>query len=397
MQYMPPSPDGNTVEHIEGEPATIENRGFQIEIIGSQMRQSAELLEKIETRAGDQQGKAIESLVDTIGDSYDTLYKAADLYEPVGPVIKKYGSELSWIKPLIDNTADRCGDLWETYQSLPGSVEPRGTGGLFEPDEGSDEAKEQAEEDAAKKAAYEDWESEARTFDVYYNTWEDAFEEAAAGVTEGTSGAIEDGFWRTAFDFASSVLSWAAIAAGVLALVFAGPFAAIALAIGAAYLAVTLVQKAYGDASWGDVAWAVVGVVPFGKAGGLFKKGAGRALAGATRRGLSKTGRAIAHPITATKVGAKSAGKTLNQAGHQLAHPRTAFRNANPYGVGDVMARAETGTSGYQWEQLGKGYNHYGSMGRGAAGALADVAGSMFSQGASYYAWGSTVYGTFKG
>src|SRR5699024_10961767 len=136
------------------------------------------------------------------------------------------------------------------YASLPGQREARGTGGLFEPDEGSEEAEQQAEEDAAKKAAYEAWRDEALTFDGYYDNWEEAFDAAVDGVTDETSDAIEDGFWRSAFDFASSVLSWAALAAGVLALIFTGPFAAIALAIGAAYLATTLVQKAYGDASW---------------------------------------------------------------------------------------------------------------------------------------------------
>src|SRR5699024_9306871 len=182
--YMPPSPGGHTIEHIEGEPATIELRGSQIETLGTQMRDSAKLQEQIKTRAGDQQGKAIKDLRDTIGDSYQTLFQAANLYEPVGPIIKKYGSELSTLKPQIDSSADTCEDLWQHYASLPGQREARGTGGLFEPDEGSEEAEQQAEEDAAKKAAYEAWRDEALTFDGYYDNWEEAFDAAVDGVTD---------------------------------------------------------------------------------------------------------------------------------------------------------------------------------------------------------------------
>src|SRR5699024_7459752 len=84
----------------------------------------------------------------------------------------------------------------------------------------------------------------------------------------------EDGFWRTALDFAGNVLEVAALVAGVAALFLTGPFAAIALAIGAAYLAVTVVQVAMGDKSLLDGGLAALGVVPFGKAGVLFQKGA---------------------------------------------------------------------------------------------------------------------------
>lgn len=268
MYYMPPSPKGRTIMRVEGNASEITTRGWEIEYLGGVMRSSAETLKDISTRTGEQEGKAVTDLADTIGDSYKTLFQAADLYEPVGPVIRKYGQALEDVQPSLDSHAENCQELWSTYVSLPGSVDPRGTGGLFEPDEGSPEAEEQAEEDAAKKAAYEDWETEAQLFDGDYDTWESAFDTAVDGITDGTSDAIEDGFWRTALDVFNDVLGWAGLILGVAAMFFP-PLALAAAIVGAISLAATIGQMIIGDADGVDVAFAALGVIPVGKLGKL--------------------------------------------------------------------------------------------------------------------------------
>src|SRR5699024_11563737 len=93
------------------------------------------------------------------------LGRAADLYEPVGPVVETYGEGLDELKTSLNNHVDECQELWNTYVELTGSVEPRGVGGMFQPEEDSPEAESQADEGAAKKEAYEAWEEEARLFD----------------------------------------------------------------------------------------------------------------------------------------------------------------------------------------------------------------------------------------
>src|SRR5690606_15939978 len=110
--------------------------------------------------------------IETIDDAYKQLREAGELYKPVGPIIKTYGDALAELKPKIDGHVDTCETLWNTYAGLPGKVDPRGTGGLFQPEEGSPEAIQQAEEDEAKKTAYDAWEGEAEDFDEDYNTWE---------------------------------------------------------------------------------------------------------------------------------------------------------------------------------------------------------------------------------
>src|SRR5699024_194771 len=154
----------------------------------------------IQMRAETQQGKAVTSLRESIGDSSGVLGRAADLYEPVGPVVQTYGEELEELKTSLNNHADQCQELWNTYVELPGSVEPRGVGGMFQPEEDSPEAETQADEDAAKKEAYEAWEEEARLFDKDYDAWETEFDTATDGVTDEMAGEIKDGFWTTLSD-----------------------------------------------------------------------------------------------------------------------------------------------------------------------------------------------------
>ncbi|MTE24451.1 hypothetical protein [Microbacterium sp. ZXX196] len=269
---MDSSPRGRSIEKIEGNPFAIEQRGNAIASLGEKMSESATVLEVISTRAEGGQGKAIDKLRETIGDSYATLREAGDLYTPVGPVIAAYGVALADVKYALNGTVDECEGLWQTYDSLPGSVDPRGTGGLFQPDEGSPEAQAQAEEDQAKKNAYEAWEAEAEAFDGYYDTWEEAFDTAVSGITDEMAGEIEDGGWRTFFKVFGDVLGWVGLAVGIVALFVGGPvIAIIAAVVSVAALVVAIVQAVdpHNKAGWGGVAWALVDFVPFGKLGRL--------------------------------------------------------------------------------------------------------------------------------
>ncbi len=265
------SPRGRRIIRLVGDPDEIMARGTEIELLGGQMRDAADVLKDIKTRADDQQGKAIESLRETIGDSYETLYEAADLYEPVGPVIHKYGSELDGVQTSINNHADRCRELWTAYYNAPGTIHPDAP----EPEEGSEEES----DNQAKQAAYDAWKEEADLFDSDYDTWETAFDEAVNNITDEMSGAIEDGFWRSFLDIAGKVLGWAGLILGIAALIVTGPIAGIiaaaAAVVGVLALLVTIAQMGMGDAGWGDFAWAVVGILPIGKLGKLFKGGEG--------------------------------------------------------------------------------------------------------------------------
>lgn len=275
MQY---SPRGRFIEYVEGSPGDIVDRGEAIQALGEQMLNSADVLERIKSNAidsGGQQGKAIEKLRESIGDSYLTLREAGELYEPVGPVIRSYGLALDQIQPLIRAAVDDSHDLWQTYVSLPGQVEPRGTGGFFQPDEGSPEAEQQAAEDAAKKAAYDAWEARTEDFDSHYDTWEEAFDTAVAGIEDELAGSIKDSFWDNFGDVITvltEVLAWAALIVAVVA-IFVGGGWIVLLAAGLSLLAfgLTCVKAANGAATGWDMLWAGLGIIPVCKLSNLTK------------------------------------------------------------------------------------------------------------------------------
>lgn len=270
---MDKSPAGRKIEDLKGEPETITNRGEAITSLGQQMVDSATVLEQIATRATEQQGNAIEKLIETIDDAYKQLKEAGELYKPVGPVITTYGEVVAEVQPKINTHVENCETLWTTYDSLPGKVDPRGTGGLFQPDEGSPEAEQQAEEDAAKKEAFEAWEEEAGYFDADYDTWEQAFDDAVSGITDEMSGKIQDG-WTQALAIMKSVLSWAGFVLAIAAIVIGGPIiGALAAIVAALTLIVVFVQFCRGEATWVDLGLAVIDVLPVGKIAGILADG----------------------------------------------------------------------------------------------------------------------------
>lgn len=270
---MDKSPAGRDIEHVKGTPDTITSRGTAIGALGQQMLDSAAVLEQIATRATMQQGKAIDQLIETIGDAYKQLKEAGELYKPIGPVLVTYGEALADVKPKIDGHADTCGELWVTYEALPGKVKPRGTGGWFEPEEGSPEADAQAEEDAAKKAAFDAWEEEAEDFDADYNTWEQAFDDAVSGITDEMSGKIADSWTQWLADI-KTVLGWAGFILGIAAIIIGGPIiGALAAIVAGLTLIVVVIQFARGEASWVDLTMAIIDVIPIGKIGGILAEG----------------------------------------------------------------------------------------------------------------------------
>ena len=373
------SPRGRFIQYVEGSPDSIIERGEAIKVLGDQMLDSADVLESIKNRAlesGGQKGQAIAALRESIGDSYQTLREAGELYQPVGPVISTYGHALDAVQPRIRAAVDDSLDLWDTYISLPGEVEPRGTGGLFQPDEGSPEAEQQAAEDAAKKAAYDAWEARAGDFDAHYDTWEEAFDEAVTGVSDELAGSIKDSFWGDVLAGLVTALEWAALAVGILALVFAGPFVAIALAIGLALLAVTAIQYFRGEATWGDVGFAALGVLPFGKAGLLFQRGGRVAFAGEILKPLSSFGQ-FGKITAANRLLGGGTGNWF----------KVAFQNGNRHGAADILGRTFFGKDATGFDNLRT--LHLSDV----AGSLWDISHSAVGQYLKYDSWTSKFTG----
>lgn len=282
---MDRSPKGREIESVEGNPGDIISRGRDMESLGKKMLDCADTLETIKNEAvgdGSQKGKAIEKLKDSIGDSYEKLREAGELYEPVGPVITAYGEALEGAQPTINNSADDCVEKWAVYDNLPGdedgSTTPEAGGGILGMggyDKDSPEAKQKAEENGAKQAAYDAWVLSAEDFDEGYDTWEKAFDTAVESITDELSGSIKDSTWdnfSSFVDVLTTILSWAALIVAVVAF-FAGGWvlALIALGLGALVFALTAAQYAHGEKSLTDLVFAGLAIIPVGKVTHLTK------------------------------------------------------------------------------------------------------------------------------
>ncbi|MCR8671470.1 hypothetical protein [Agrococcus sp. HG114] len=355
MHAGPQSPKGRWIEYVEGDPGAIVARGQAIESLGESMQESATTLERVQSGTDGQKGLAVEKLREVVGDSHSLLRKAGELYEPTGPVLVAYGEALADVQPRIRSHVDRCAELWAAFAALPGSVEPRGTGGWLQPEPDSPEAQRQAEEDAAKLAAYEAWEREAGYWDADYDTWEDAFESAANGIGTVLEGKVEDGFWDDVDGFVAGVqktLSWAGLVVGVLAIIFGGPILAlIGAVIGLVALGLTIYQKIRGDAGWVQLGLAIVGVLPWGKLGKI------------------STGKfSFADDMFGGVFGAtawRSAGSQARELGFAylfhgrglsgaLGSLRQFATGNNPNGFGDVFLRLMTGKDVAGYEKIGE-------------------------------------------
>lgn len=276
MTFMPPSPRGRTIARVEGDPRDIQARGREIAELGQMMIDSATILQRLSDGTHGLRGLAVDALVEGVGDVHETMRLAGEMYTPTGPVVEAYGVALATDQPSIDGHVAECESLWSTYIWMPGTVEPHGVGGFLQPEEDSPEAQEQAAEDAAKLAAYQAWEDEAARFDTDYDSWESAFEAAAASVGDVLDDSIEDSFLDDLDGFvagALQVLQWVGIGLAIASILIGGPIVALLAGIVAlATLALTVYQFTQGDADGWDLGLAIFGVIPFGSLSKVFTK-----------------------------------------------------------------------------------------------------------------------------
>ncbi len=272
---MDPSPRGRAIEKLDGDGVAVRDRGAQMESLGLQMRESASILAKIADGA-EGKGYSMEKVRDQVGDLHGDLAKAGERYEPSGRVLREYGEAVVSVKTTIDTIVDECVTLWGAYETAKGQVTDLGS--VVPPANETPEqktAREQGVTDAQGDAAtkYQLWEDEASTYDAPYDTWDSAYETAYNGLRNANDDGVEDSFWDDALPWvegALTVLAVAGMVLAVLAIVIGGPIIAlIAVIAGLVVLGLTIWKVAAGRGGAGDIGWAVVGIIPFGRLGQL--------------------------------------------------------------------------------------------------------------------------------
>lgn len=279
---MEDSPRGHCIAKISGDAAAIEARGRQMENLGMQMRESASILEKIKNGT-EGQGFSVDKIKDSVGELHVDLGRAGERYEPSGLVIRVYGEALDSVQVPVNTIVDECERLWGLYVNASGAVDDASSASIptDETPEQKIERESAADELASSKdSAYQAWLEEATKYDDKYDTWDEAYETAVAGLQDVNEDGVTDSWWDDQLPWIEVVLNILTVVGIILAAVclfVAGPVLAVLAAIAAVLalvsLVLTIVKVANGRGDWTDIAWAAVGVIPFGRIGSLFKGG----------------------------------------------------------------------------------------------------------------------------
>ncbi|MGR0221148.1 hypothetical protein [Agromyces sp. ZXT2-6] len=265
---MPDSPRGREIERIDDRGDAIAARGSRVEDLGERMLRAADTLRlMVDGQVGS--GLSLDEVRSRGEDVHADLKRAGERYRPSGTALRSYGEALAEVAPGLNRAADDCETLWGTVRSRAADVDdaeltPAG-------EDGGTDAREAATSAAASSltTAKSEWEEAARRFDGYYDTWDSAYDDAVAGLRGANEDGVKDGFWDDALPFVEGLVTVLEAIGFVLvlaALIVGGPLIAVLATIAALLVLLgTIVLFAKQRKSGGDLAMAVIGVIPFGK------------------------------------------------------------------------------------------------------------------------------------
>ncbi|MFE5671096.1 hypothetical protein ACFQ58_05735 [Agromyces sp. NPDC056523] len=265
---MPDSPKGREIERIDDSGQRIVTRATQIESLGERMLRAADTLKlMVDGQVG--KGLSLDEVREQGEDVHADLKKAGERYKPSGTALKAYGKVVAEVAPGLNRAAGDCESLWETVRSRAADVDEAEDTPASE--DGSTAARESATASATTtlSTAKEEWEEAARRFDGYYDTWDEAYDDAVAGLRDANEDGVKDGFWDDVLPFVEAlvtVLEYVGIALVLAALIVGGPLiAALATIVAILTLLGTIILFAKGRKDGKDLGMAIIGVIPFGK------------------------------------------------------------------------------------------------------------------------------------
>ncbi|MFD4421791.1 hypothetical protein ACFWN7_09835 [Agromyces sp. NPDC058484] len=278
---------GHPVEVLEGDAHGIVARGTEIEDLGEQMIGAADILREVDGGATEERGRSIEKIRTEVGDAHEELRKAGDRYKPTGTVMKTYGEKLADVqaamRTIVRDAADAKDTLDQKRSAAATAASAAGNAPDADPADAAAALRNRQLQETATSAqtaagdAEDALDAQYALFDTQWDLWDDAYETALRGINDATEGNVSDK-WSDNIagivEVVLEVLAWAGVVLAIAALVIGGPFIALIAAIaGVIALIGTVFLYAKGRKGLGDVAWAIVGVLPFGKLGKLFQSG----------------------------------------------------------------------------------------------------------------------------
>lgn len=282
------SPEGDhELRQLEGRPGDLWNRGDGwVKLADVMEHTSGEL-----TAIGDSsvhKSKGTEKLGEKAAESADDLLAASVRYRETGKVLRTYANALevaqNWLTRNLDAVEQAERDYQAAVDAKAEAVDAKNDLENNWPWEDDPSASEKtAASDAVADAASSVTSAKSTRdqlwseFDQVFEEWEDAYESAVGGIQRAMDTAgNNDGFWE-AVDTLLDVIAVVLIVLSVIALIIGAPLTGllglVILGLTLLVVGLTLLKFAFGRATLSDVAWSLVGLLPFG-IGKVLSKGA---------------------------------------------------------------------------------------------------------------------------
>jgi tetratricopeptide (TPR) repeat protein len=310
---------GHELRQLEGNAEKIWERGDKWVKLSNVMESTATELAAI----GDSsvhKSKGTDKLAEMAAESVDDLKKAAVRYDETGRALRKYGNALDTAKTWLRNNMADVEAAELAYQSaIDAKADAKSAQDSLERVWVWEDDPTQTELNAARDAvadangALDSAETKRdelwTAFDQVFEKWSAAYDDAVEDIQKAMESAKNnDGFWEFV-DSALNVIAIVMIVLSVIALIIGAPLVGllgmVLLGLTLLTVALTALKFAFGRATLSDLAWSLVGLLPFG-IGKILSKGApvlstiirsGRGtVTGAIRAGLPQV--ALRRPTT---------------------------------------------------------------------------------------------------
>jgi len=282
---------GRDVEVVAGDAEAIATRGTEIKELGDSMVAAAVTLKGIKDDKIAGEGYAMDKIKDVVGDVHKDLDEAGRRYKPAGSTLGTYATALetaqSHMRTIVadcqasltalqtaqSDAADAASAL-DAHENSTQLNPPKPEEAAASTTAGNALASEASGAASALSTARTTHDDNLDAFDGEYDAWHEAYETAVSDLHDANE-IGEDSRWENiagVLAVISEWVSWIGLAIAVLGLIIGGPFFLIAaLVVGVIALALTVALMFDGRKGWGDLAWAIVGILPIGKLGKIFK------------------------------------------------------------------------------------------------------------------------------
>lgn len=261
---------------VPGEPELVERAGRHYRKVALAINEAAAKLRRI-AAGQDMQSEAVNAFRDSANKVAEEIARAQERYDGVGQALSAYAPQLRDAQDESTAALRQAKDA-EAAQASAHRASEAAQGRIDTAAIGADTTADQGDQRRAAgtaEAAGDALAAARRRLQTAIDARDTAAQRAIGAINNVVKDAeLNDGLWDNVFskvvEWTGRIADWVAMAAGLLALLFAwfpplaAAFAAVALVASLVSLAMKSIQLAMGDATWGKVAWAAVGVLAFG-------------------------------------------------------------------------------------------------------------------------------------